>query len=165
MFELKPLSPDGVPRALEKAERYRLLNEPSEAESICLDILRVDPGNRRALVIQILAVTDQFEDFAAHVGRALALLPRLGDAYEIAYYTGIVHERRAKAQFRRGGPGSGFSAYEGLREAMKHYEKAEAIRPPGNDDAILRWNTCARLLNEQPHLVPAPRELGEPQLE
>jgi len=76
-----------------------------------------------------------------------------------------VHERRAKAQFRRGGPGSGFAAYEGLREAMRQFEAAEAIRPPGNDDAILRWNTCARLLAEEPALVPAPRELVEPQLE
>ena len=32
-----------------------------------------------------------------------------------------------------------------LRKAMDLYEKAEAIRPHGNYDAILRWNTCARL--------------------
>jgi hypothetical protein len=165
MFELKLLSPDAVPRALDKAERYRLLNEPGEAESICLDILRVDPDNRKALVMQILAITDQFEDFGGDVGRALALLPRLRDPYEIAYYTGIVHERRAKAQLHRGGPGAGFAAYEGLREAMRQYEKAESIRPAGNDDAILRWNTCARLLDEQPSLMPAHRELVEPQLE
>jgi hypothetical protein len=165
MFDLKPLSPDAVPRALEKAERYRLLNEPGEAESICLDVLRVDPDNRDALIIQILALTDQFDGFGVEVSRALALLPRLRDAYERAYYTGIVHERRAKAQFRRGGPGSGFAAYEGLREAMRQFETAEAIRPPGNDDAILRWNTCARLLAEEPSLVPAPREVVEPQLE
>jgi hypothetical protein len=28
------------------------------------------------------------------------------------------------------------------------------MRPPGNDDALLRWNTCARLMNSrgvQPH--------------
>jgi hypothetical protein len=165
MFDLKPLSPDAVPRALEKAEHYRLLNEPGEAESICLDVLRVDPDNRDALIIQILALTDQFDGFGVEASRALALLPRLPDAYERAYYAGIVHERRAKAQFRRGGPGSGFAAYEGLREAMRQFEAAEAIRPQGNDDAILRWNTCARLLAEEASLVPAPRELVEPQLE
>jgi len=45
-FELKTLSPESVPRALAKAERYRLLNEPVEAESICLDVLAVDPQSR-----------------------------------------------------------------------------------------------------------------------
>jgi hypothetical protein len=29
---------------------------------------------------------------------------------------------------------------------MSWYETAEAMRPPGNDDARLRWNTCARLI-------------------
>jgi hypothetical protein len=34
-FDLKPISIASIPRALEKAERYRLLNEPEQAESIC----------------------------------------------------------------------------------------------------------------------------------
>ena len=51
VFNLKPLSRDAVPAALIKAERYRLLNEPGEAESICLDILQVDPANRDATVM------------------------------------------------------------------------------------------------------------------
>ena len=25
-------------------------------------------------------------------------------------------------------------------------EKAEELRPPGNDDALLRWNACARII-------------------
>ena len=47
MFDLKPLSKDAIPAALAKAERYRLLNEPGEAESICLDVLRIDPATSR----------------------------------------------------------------------------------------------------------------------
>ena len=50
MFELKPLSTEAIPAALEKAERYRLLNEPGEAESICLDVLKADPENQQALI-------------------------------------------------------------------------------------------------------------------
>ena len=42
MFELKPLSREAIPAALEKAMRYRLLNEPGAAESICHDVLRTD---------------------------------------------------------------------------------------------------------------------------
>src|SRR4051794_17523331 len=147
MFELKPLSRDGIAAALEKAMRYRLLNEPGEAESICHDVLRVDPENQEALVILLLAITDRFgKGYAMGLTQAQEVLPRLRDAYERSYYAGIIGERRAKALLQQGAPGSGFEAYEFLREAMISFEKAEAIRPPGNDDALLRWNTCARMI-------------------
>ena len=61
MFELKTLAAEAIPRSLEKAERYRLLNEPAEAESICCDILAVEPDNQQAIVTLLLALTDQFE--------------------------------------------------------------------------------------------------------
>jgi hypothetical protein len=47
---------------------------------------------------------------------------------------------------------------------MTWYERAEAMRPPGNDDAILRWNACARLIMRDQHLVPAVEERSEPLL-
>ena len=165
MYELKPLSRDAVERALEKAERYRLLNEPAEAESICEDVLRVTPGNQEALVMLLLALTEQFEDRAEAVPRAREVVARLEGEYARAYFSGIVCERRAKAQFKQGGPGSGTVAYESFRQAMTWYEKAEAVRPAGNDDALLRWNTCARILDRSPSLVPAPEETFEQPLE
>lgn len=165
MFEIKPLSREAVPAAIEKAERYRLLNEAAEAESICRDVLRVDPENERALVLLLLALTDQFDrGLPAVVSQALALVPRLPGEYERCYYTGIVCERRAKAQLRERGPGSGAFAYGSLREAMSWYEKAEALRPTGNDDALLRWNTCVRLIRDR-RLEPAVEERGDPPLE
>jgi hypothetical protein len=164
MFELKLLTPAAVPKALERAERYRFLNEPGEAESICLDVLRVDPDNQKALVTLLLALTDQLEH-GLEVQQAREVLARLRGDYEQAYYAGIICERRAKAHMRHGGPGSGYVAYDGLREAMGWYEKAEALRPPGNDDATLRWNTCARTLMSHPHLQAGPQEMWEPPLE
>jgi hypothetical protein len=147
MFDLKPLSHEAIPAALEKAVRYRLLNEPGEAESICHDVLRVDPNNQQALVILLLALTDRFgKGYAVGVTQAQDILPLLRDEYERTYYAGILCERRAKAQLHQGGPGSGFDAYELLSEAMALYQKAEAIRPAGNDDALLRWNACARII-------------------
>ena len=147
MFELKSLSREAIPAALEKAMRYRLLNEPGEAESISQDVLRADPENQQALVILLLALTDRFsKGYAVGVTQAQEILPRFHEPYERAYYAGIICERRAKAQLQRGGPGSGFEAYEFLREAMAWYEKAEALRPSGNDDALLRWNACARII-------------------
>ena len=89
----------------------------------------------------------------------------LRDTYERSYYAGIICERRAKAHHERGGPGSGFVAYDLFRQAMDWYAKAETLRPPGNDDAVLRWNTCARILARHPDLRPAPQERVELPLE
>jgi len=149
MFELKPLSREGIPAALEKAMHYRLLNEPGEAESICHDVLRIDPGNQQALVILLLALTDRFgKGYAIGVTQTQDVLKQIRDPYEQAYYGGIICERRAKALLQQGGPGADFHAYEFLTEAMAGYEKAEAIRPAGNDDALLRWNACARMITQ-----------------
>jgi len=147
MIELKKLSEDAIPAALEKAMRYRLLNEPGEAESVCHDILCIDPDNQKALVTLLLALTDRFgKGYRISVTQAREVVPRLHDAYERAYYSGIIRERQAKTQLQHGHPGSGFEAYEFLREAMIFYEEAETLRPTGNDDALLRWNACARII-------------------
>ena len=161
-FQLKTLSPEAVARALARAERYRLLNEPGEAVSICLDALEVQPDNQTAVTTLLLALTEQFDNDTACVAEAWKTVARLSDEYERAYYSGIVHERRAKARLRSGTPGGGPQAYQWLREAMSWYEKAEAMRPAGNDDALLRWNACARLIMRDHHLVPHTEERGEP---
>lgn len=163
-FELKTLSSEAVPRALAKADRYRLLNEPGEARSICLDALRIDPENQEALTMLLLALTEQFDDDPAWVSEAWSAVERLRNDYERAYYSGIVFERRAKAQLRHRTPGCGPRAYEWLREAMTWYERAEALRAPNNDDALLRWNACARLIMHDHHLTPMADERAEPLL-
>ena len=146
-FELKRLSLEAIPSALDRAERYRLLNEPVQAESICLDILAVDPENQTALVLLLLSLSEQFgENITEKLDRAWSLLPRLRDEYQQAYYQGILLERQARLYLRSATPGSHFSAYDLFREAMRLYEKAERSRPPGNDEALLRWNTCARTI-------------------
>jgi hypothetical protein len=151
MFHLKPLSPDAIPAALEKAVRYRLLNEPAEAESICRDVLNIDPDNQQALATLILALTDQFrERLASAFAESQQLVAHLTSDYEKAYYSGIICERRAKAHVRQRVPDSAVMAGEWLRRALSHFEQAEPLRPAGNDEAILRWNTCVRLLTKYP---------------
>jgi tetratricopeptide (TPR) repeat protein len=146
-FELKRLHAEAIPGALARALRYRMLNEPAQAESICHDVLLIDPENQQALVTLILALTDRFgRGYAVGLTEANEVLPKLHSEYERAYYAGIIAERRAKAQLRDDNPGSSHDAYEYLCEAMAWYEKAEAIKPQDNDDAILRWNTCARII-------------------
>jgi hypothetical protein len=158
-FQPKPITQDGIPAALQKAERYRVINDPTSAESICLDVLAVSPENQQALITLLLAITDQFgEALTEDVRRAQQVLPRLHDEYKRSYYAGIICERRAKARLRSGTPRSGEMAYQWLREAMGWYEKAESRRPADNDEAILRWNTCGRLLARNPHLRPGAEE-------
>ncbi len=159
-FNLKPISRDAIPEALEKAQRYRLLNEPAQAESICQDVLAVEPANQEALIVLLLAITDQF-GHGGSLSRVRDVLKRIEGKYEQAYYGGIIFERTARAQMRQGSPNSAFTAYDSFRRAMESYEEAEAERPVGNDDAILRWNSCARTLMQNQNLRPRPDEAYE----
>ena len=152
MFDLKPLHPDALPAALARAERYRLLNEPHEAESICLDVLAVDPANQPARITLLLALTDQFDEAAGAHKSARDLLAGLTSPYDQAYYAGIIAERRAKAQFARAGAAASAGVYDWLVEAMQHFERAETLRQHGNDDARLRWNACVRFIQRHPDL-------------
>ena len=147
---LRSISREAIPRALAKAERYRLLNEPVGAVSICLDVLQVEPENQQGLVTLLLALTDQFaHGFQMNDVQPADVIARLREPYERAYYAGIVAERHAEAVLDQGAPQSPFVAHDLLTSAMAHYEEAERLRPPGNDDALLRWNTCARLMNSR----------------
>jgi hypothetical protein len=164
-MDLKPLSQETIPGAVEKAKHYRLLNEPSAAESICRDILRVRPDHAETLVILVLSMCDQIGQGYKLAPESIgAVIDRLPDAYQKAYYTGILDERRAMARLRNDSPGAGFMAYDCLIEAMRCYEEAERLAPAHNDDAILRWNTCSRLI-ERNQLVPRPEEEGAQLLE
>jgi len=166
MFQLKPITLQAVPKALERAERYRYLNEPVEAESICLDVLKIDAENEQAKKTLLLALTDQFEarlTDAFEEAKEVALL--LSDEYSRQYYLGVIYERRAKTHFRRGRQGAGHVAYEWFRKAMECYEKAEQNRPADNDEAILRWNACARILKRHESICPRPQEDAEQMLE
>jgi hypothetical protein len=147
-YELRPISKEAIPGALAKAERYRLLNEPGEAESICRDVLRADPGNQDAVIMLILATTDQFgRKPGVGVNQARELLPRVAQEYERAYFGGVISERWGKAQLRTKAPGA--IAYHWLQEAMALFETAISLRPASNEEAVLRWNACARLLNDR----------------
>jgi hypothetical protein len=154
-FDLKSISVQSIPEALAKVERYRLLNEPTLAESICLDILAIVPDHQQALILLLLARTDQFH-LQVPARAAQEILAQIQGDYEQAYYAGIIWERVGHARIRQSGSGGGASAYHALREAMTYYEKAINFASPGNDDAILRWNTCARVIMQNPDVRPLP---------
>lgn len=147
-YKLKSISQAGISEANSKAELYRLLNEPEEAESICQDVLSTDPENQTALRLLGLAISDQFEGGADdRYVEAENIFERLTDPYERFYFTGLAHERRAKAQLRAGRPPHTLLVL--FEEAMRCFEAAERVRPQGNDDSILRWNRCVRILQSK----------------
>ncbi len=157
---LRSISKGAIPRALEKAERYRLLNDPEQAESICLDILAADPDDQRALVMLILSITDRFgRNGAPGLQRARECVAGLHDPYQRLYYTGLVHERAARASLAR--PMGSTFAYEGLCAAMECYEQASPMSPDDENDAILRWNACLRTI-QRDHLRPHPVDIEQP---
>jgi hypothetical protein len=162
MFALKDLHPDAIPAALEKAHRYRLLNEPEQAESICEDVLRVQPDSQEALTTLILALTDRFQGpRPVSPAQVRPLLKRLHGEYERAYYAGIIDEREGISWLRSDRPRSGAAAYQCFRTAMEHFQRAEALRPHGNDDAILRWNSCARMIANHTDVSPVEESVEE----
>ena len=148
-LKLKTISKSGIAEAIAKAELYRYLNEPEEAESICRDILAADPKHMLGLRTLGLAITDQFtggpSDRYAEVEK---IFQSMADAYERNYYTGLLCERRVKAQLRAGR--APHTLLPLLEKGLQCFGDAEKISPPGNDDAILRWNRCVRLLQSQP---------------
>jgi hypothetical protein len=148
-LKLKTISKSGIAEAIAKAELYRYLNEPEEAESICRDILAADPNHALGLRTLGLTITDQFTgastDRYAEVER---IFQSLKDPYERHYYTGLLCERRVKAQLRAGR--APHTLLPLLERALECFGEAERVHPPGNDDAILRWNRCVRLLQSQP---------------
>lgn len=154
-FELRTITPDGLESAIDRAEHYRLLNQPVQSQSICQDVLAVDPDNQRALVVLLLAMTDEFKSGGSSARSAKECANKLTDEYQLSYYNGIISERQARALLTKG-TGQGF-AYDEFREAMEWFDKAAELRPAGNDDAILRWNSCARTIMER-NLSPRPPE-------
>ena len=163
MKQLKRISKTAVPSALKKAERYRLLNEPSEAESICHDILEVDPENGDVKVMLILALSDQLTERMAAFGEAQEVVDTLETEYDRNYFMGLLCERRARAHFRHGSIGSEHVAYDWFQNALQFFDKAAKGRPEGNDDSYFRWNAVIRTLEQHPSLQPH-QENSEPQL-
>ncbi len=154
MLTLKTIAVEAIPAALEKAQQYRRLNEPNEAESICRDILAVVPDHQEALRILLLALTDKFAEYGLKPSfeQAEAIIARLGTSYWRAYYSGIIYERRAKFHLLQGGPGGGTAAYNWLVKAMGAFDLAIMENDPRNQNAVLRWNSCARIINSNPEV-------------
>ncbi len=165
-IELKTLSKTAIKSALEKAVHYRLLNEPLQAESICRDVLDNEAGNQAAIVSLILALTDQFpKNLGPQYRESIELVEKLQSDHDTVYYQGIIAERRAMVHMNDRGPESGHLAHEWFEKAMVFYEKAESLSETDDDSAVLRWNTCARIINRHPAICAPVYEEYRPYIE
>lgn len=163
MKRLKKISKAAVPSGLEMAHRYRMLNEPSEAESICRDVLEIDPNNYDAQVTLLLSLSDQFSQRMSVFEEAQSLVDALKKPYDRNYYSGVLCERRARAHTQQVSMGSGYVAYDWYQQALQYFDKAAKGRPKGNDKAYFRWNAVIRALKRNHALKPYPQNL-EPQM-
>ncbi len=161
MFDLKPLSKEAIPKAIDRAKQYRQLNQPWHAESICRDVYAVDPDHQQNLIILFLAITDQFvnEKNGKSMQDAEEIIDKLRDEYQRDYAHGIVYERQASSAIRRGGPRANYIAYYHILRALEYYEKSAKSHPDKNEESILRYNTCVRMIEEF-DLRPAPDDDG-----
>jgi hypothetical protein len=157
MLQLKVLSSDSIQNAISRAEHYRLLNEPWQAESICRDILIQDPSHKKALLNLLLSLTDQFGEPNSSESEARELCAKMETEYDRKYYSGLIEERIGKAAITRATPRAKYIAYEFYNKAMQFYEEAEKIHPEGNEDSVLRWNACLRIIQEM-KLEPSQQE-------
>lgn len=148
-LSLHDIHADSIDLALDKARQYRSLLEPEIAESICLDVLNIDPDNQAALVMYVLALTDQISISGSQSPfQAIEnAIERLSSDYQRIYYTGIFHERRARFMLTQ--PMSRVFAYDYFIKALACYQQAEQMRPEHNDEAILRWNSCVRTIGRE----------------
>ena len=118
------------------------------------------------MITLLLALTDQFvSPRGSRVREASELVEHLEDEYDKRYYSGMICERRGVASLAKAGPDSGPIAYDWLRRAMDHYESPDEVGPEGNEEALLRWNTCARVIMRDHHVRPLPEEPAHTMLE
>lgn len=147
-MKLHKIHKNSIALALEKAKQYRTLLEPEIAISICLDILEIDEDNQNTLVVYILALTDQLSHThkKTYERKVIQAISKLKSKYEKLYYTGIFYERKARAMLKHSM--SHNFACDVFTKAMDFYEQARKIHPKGNDDAILRSNSCIRTIEK-----------------
>ncbi|WP_428086116.1 hypothetical protein [Candidatus Thioglobus sp.] len=152
-MKYRSIHKDSITTVLDKARQYRSLREPDLAISICIDVFAVDFENQQALVIYILALTDQYSHQHAKLQpkKITEAIARLTSKFHRTYYAGIFLERKARALLKN--PMSQSFAYEGLMEAAAQYEAAQKIAPAHCSDPILRYNSCLRTIEKQ-HLQP-----------
>ncbi|NQZ54398.1 MAG: hypothetical protein HRT93_09130 [Piscirickettsiaceae bacterium] len=138
-----------VAQAIEKAKQYRSLLEPDIAESICLDVLNIDPDNQEVLIIYILALLDQISrsEKQTQIKTIERTIEKLTSQYQRYYYAGLLNERRARHLITQAMSHS--FAYDYFIEALNFYQQAVDKCPEQNDEAILRWNSCIRTIEKE----------------
>ena len=148
-MEYHKIDKDSIEDVLERAKQYRSLLQPDMAISICMDIFAVDKNNQEALVIYILALTDQLSqsESKVHQKKITDSIKRLDSKFLQHYYSGIFFARQARSLLKHSMSRS--FAYEAFIEAIAEFEIAEKMAPEHCADPILRYNSCIRTIKKE----------------
>ncbi len=148
-MEYHKIDKDSIEDVLERAKQYRSLLQPDMTISICMDIFAVDKNNQEALVIYILALTDQLSqsESKVHQKKITDSIKRLDSKFLQHYYSGIFFERQARSLLKHSMSRS--FAYEAFIEAIAEFEIAEKMAPEHCADPILRYNSCIRTIKKE----------------
>ncbi|MEC7596311.1 MAG: hypothetical protein VYD29_04205 [Pseudomonadota bacterium] len=148
-MEYHKIDKGSIEDVLERAKQYRSLLQPDMAISICMDIFAVDKNNQEALVIYILALTDQLSqsESKVHQKKITDSIKRLDSKFLQHYYSGIFFERQARSLLKHSMSRS--FAYEAFIEAIAEFEIAEKMAPEHCADPILRYNSCIRTIKKE----------------
>ena len=148
-MEYHKIDKDSIEDVLERAKQYRSLLQPDMAISICMDIFAVDKNNQEALVIYILALTDQLSqsESKVHQKKITDSIKRLDSKFLQHYYSGIFFERQARSLLKHSMSRS--FAYAEFIEAIAEFEIAEKKAPEHCADPILRYNSCIRTIKKE----------------
>ena len=148
-MEYHKIDKGSIEDVLERAKQYRSLLQPDMAISICMDIFAVDKNNQEALVIYILALTDQLSqsESKVHQKKITDSIKRLDSQFLQHYYSGIFFERQARSLLKHSMSRS--FAYEAFIEAIAEFEIAEKMAPEHCADPILRYNSCIRTIKKE----------------
>ena len=159
-MEYHKIDKDSIEDVLERAKQYRSLLQPDMAISICLDIFAVDEKNQEALIIYILALTDQLSqsESKVHHKKITDSIQKLDSKFLQHYYSGIFLERQARSLLKHSMSRS--FAYDAFIEAISEFEIAEKMAPPHCADPVLRYNSCVRTIKKE-NLQPR-QEFDEP---
>ena len=143
-YRVKRISTAGIAEAIAKAELYRSLSEPEEAESICRDILTIEPQHQLALRLLGLPDRSVHRSWVRSYREAEEIFQQLNDRMN---GTTTLGSRTSDARKRSSKPGNCLLTVQALRTGS-YLSQRLRNSPAENDDAILRWNRCVRLLQD-----------------
>ena len=157
-MDFKNLESADLDAALAAAQASWAELRAEETESICLDILELDPNHRSTLDLLLRCRIELLKKgLPQSVARAQELIPQLDSDFDQAFYSGMIREAQARYLLEKRGRATSGVAYSWFRHAMDDFAAASNL-DAGRVEPKLHWNACLRTLENNPQCVPPPED-------